>query len=146
MGDVVCLVADAGGAVRLKPAKDVGIAAEKLWGSKLKGWYVASPVYADGLLYALQKGGRFIVLDAATGKTVYKEPLSIKGDNYPSMVMAGPYLYASNNEGETVVIKPGREYQEVARNTLEPFTSTPVFSGKRMYVRGQTNLYCIGTK
>jgi hypothetical protein len=98
------------------------------------------------LLYALQKGGKFIVLDAATGKTVYKEPLEIKGDNYPSLVLAGPYLYASNNEGETVVIKPGREYQEVAHNTLEPFTSTLVFSGKRMYVRGQANLYCIGTK
>jgi outer membrane protein assembly factor BamB len=147
MGDVACLAADAGGAVRLKPAKDGGIAVERLWdGRALKGWYVATPVHADGLLYALQKGGKLIVLDAASGKTVYKESLGIKGDNYPSMVLAGPYLYASNNEGETVVIKPGREYQEVARNTLEPFTSTPVFSGKRMYVRGQANLYCIGNK
>jgi len=34
----------------------------------------------------------------------------------------------------------------VARNTLEPFYATPIFSGKRMYVRGQTNVYCIGTK
>ena len=101
---------------------------------------------ADGLLYTLQKGGRFMVLDASTGKSVYVEMLSLKGDNYPSLVLAGPYLYASNNAGETVVLKPGREFQEVAHNTLEPSYASLVFSGTRLYVRGQTNLYCIGTK
>jgi len=144
-GDTVYLVGKGGGAVRLAP-KDGGLGNETLWESKaVKDWCVASPVCADGLLYALQKGGKFVVLDAAKGGTVYKEVLGLKGDNYPSLVLAGPHLYASSNEGETVVIKPGREFQEVARNTLEPFTSTPVFSGKRMYVRGQANLYCIGT-
>jgi hypothetical protein len=145
-GDTVYLIGKGGGAVRLAASKDGGLGSETLWECKaIKDWCVASPVYAGGLLYALQKGGRFVVLDAASGGVVCKEPLGTKGDNYPSMVMAGPYLYASNNEGETVVIKPGREYQEVARNTLEPFRSTAVFSGKKMYVRGQSNLYCIGT-
>ncbi len=44
------------------------------------------------------------------------------------------------------MLKPGREFQEVARNTLEPFYASLVFSGTRLYVRGQTNLYCIGNK
>jgi outer membrane protein assembly factor BamB len=145
--NAVYMVGKGGGAVRLTPASDGGFAAEKLWESKaIKGWCVASPVLADGLLYTLQKGGRFMVLEASTGKSVYVEMLSIKGDNYPSLVLAGPYLYASNNAGETVVLKPGREFQEVAHNTLEPFYASLVFSGTRLYVRGQTNLYCIGTK
>ena len=29
---------------------------------------------------------------------------------------------------------------------MQSFYATPIFSGTRMYVRGQTNLYCIGTK
>ena len=37
-----------------------------------------------------------------------------------------------------------REYKEVSVNTLESFRSTPIFSGKRMYLRGVKNLYCIG--
>jgi outer membrane protein assembly factor BamB len=144
-GDTAYLVGKGGGAVRLKPSSDGRIVAETLWEAKaIRGWCVGSPVYADGLLYALVDG-RFTVLDAADGKPVYKQAL-FKGKCYSSVALAGPYLYASNNEGETVVIKPGREYQEVARNTLEPFTACLVFSGTRMYVRGQTNLYCIGTR
>ena len=145
--NTVYMVGKGGGAVRFTPANDGGFATEKLWDSKaIRGWCVASPVFADGLLYTLQKGGRFMVLDASTGKSVYVEMLSIKGDNYPSLVLAGPYLYASNNAGETVVLKPGREFLEVARNPLEPFNASLFFSGTRLYVRGQTNLYCIGTK
>ena len=146
-GDTVYLVGKGGGAVRLTPSKEGGLTTEKLWESKaIRDWCVASPVYADGLIYTLQKGGKFIVLDASTGKSVYVEMLAIKGDNYPSLVLAGPYLYASNNKGETVVLKPGREFQEVARNTLEPFWASLVFSGTRTYVRGQTALYCIGAR
>ncbi len=145
--NTVYLVGKGGGAVRLTASSDGGFATKKLWQSKaIRGWCVASPVFADGLLYTLQKGGKLIVLDATSGKPVYVEMLAIRGNNYPSLVLAGPYLYASNNSGETVVLKPGPEFQEVARNTLEPFYATPIFSGKRMYVRGQTNVYCIGTK
>jgi len=144
-GDTAYLVGKGGGAVRLKPSSDGRIVAETLWEAKtVRGWCVGSPVCADGLLYALIDG-RFTVLDAADGKTVYKQAL-FKGKCYSSVALAGPYLYASSNEGETVVIKPGREYQEVARNTLEPFTSSLFFSGTRLYVRGQTHLYCIGTR
>jgi len=144
-GDTAYLVAKGGGAVRLKPSSDGRIVAETLWEAKaIRGWCVGSPVCADGLLYALIDG-RFMVLNAADGKTVYKQAL-FTGKCYSSVALAGPYLYASSNEGETVVIKPGREYQEVARNTLEPFTSSLFFSGTRLYVRGQTHLYCIGTR
>ena len=146
-GNTAYLVGKGGGAVRFTPSKEGGLATETLWESKaIRDWCVASPVYADGLLYTLQKGGKFVALDAGNGKPVYVEMLAIKGDNYPSLVLAGPYLYASNNTGETVVLKVGREFQEVARNTLEPFWASLVFSGTRMYVRGQTNLYCIGTQ
>ncbi len=44
----------------------------------------------------------------------------------------------------TVVLEPGREYEELARNTLEAFRGTPIFDGKRMYVRTMKAVYCIG--
>jgi outer membrane protein assembly factor BamB len=144
-GDTAYLVGKGGGAVRLKPSSDGRVAAEKLWEAKtVRGWCIGSPVYADGLLYALQDS-RLLVLDAGNGTPVYRQNLAIKGKTYSSMVLAGSYLYASGTEGETVVVEPGREYKEVARNTLEPFASCLVFSGTRMYVRGQRHLYCIGS-
>ena len=42
------------------------------------------------------------------------------------------------------VLEPGREYKELARNSLETFRSSLVFEGKRMYVRTTKGLWCIG--
>ena len=50
----------------------------------------------------------------------------------------------SADNGATVVLEPGREYKEVARNMLEPFRGSPVFDGKRVYIRTQKAMYCIG--
>ena len=41
-------------------------------------------------------------------------------------------------------IQPGRQFEEVARNSLEEFRSSPVFAGKRMYIRTTKHVYCIG--
>ena len=61
------------------------------------------------------------------------------------------------NFGTTLVLEPGREYKEVARNTvetridlnykqgiLEGTVSSPFFVGSRIYYRGQRFLYCLG--
>jgi outer membrane protein assembly factor BamB len=66
------------------------------------------------------------------------------GQCYPSITLAGKYLFVSSDNGHTLVLEPGREYKEIAHNVLEPFRSTPVFEGKRMYVRTLQHLWCIG--
>jgi hypothetical protein len=43
-----------------------------------------------------------------------------------------------------VVVQPGREFKELARNKLETFRSSLVFEGKRVYIRTDKKLYCIG--
>jgi hypothetical protein len=58
--------------------------------------------------------------------------------------MAGEHIFVSSDNGTTAVITPGREYNEVARNTLEEFRASPVFVGDRLYIRGVENFYCIG--
>lgn len=143
--DRVILVGKGGGAVRLMPAAEDGLAAEALWTDKsIRNWCVASPVHADGLLYALTDDGRFWCIDAATGVMVYVEAVFPAKGCYSSVVLAGPNLYVSNLKGETVVLAPGREFKELARNRLEPFASNLVFAGKRLYVRSQRHLFCIG--
>ena len=84
------------------------------------------------------------MLDAATGKRVYEERLNLNGATYPSISLAGNRIYVSSDSGATVVLQPGREYKELARNKLEPFRSSLVFEGKRVYIRTEKHLYCIG--
>jgi outer membrane protein assembly factor BamB len=136
----------AGGATAVKlPATPVG-KFESLWKSSLKGggYWFASPIYHDNLLYAVQQNRSFSVVDAHTGKLVYFEKLDCGGDAYPSICLAGNLIYISSDDGTTIVLEPGRTYKEIARNSLETFRSTPVFEGRRMYVRTQKHLWCIG--
>ncbi len=47
-------------------------------------------------------------------------------------------------DGKTLVLRPGRDYEELAVNELERFSSTPLVHGDRVYVRTDATLYCIG--
>jgi len=143
---VVYYIQHGGKAVKLpgNPGKEIDKRA--LWQTRPnKDRYYASPVCHDGLIYAINQKAVFSAIDAATGEVVYEQKLDLgKGTAFSSITLAGDYLFVSSDNGTTVVVDPGREYKEIARNTLEAFRSCPVFSGKRMYIRGLKNLYCIG--
>ena len=143
-GGVVYYIQSGGAAFRL-PAK-VGDKPERLWQTKPPSpRYYASPVIHEGLIYDVNEQGVLVAIDAETGELVYQRKLDLgKSQAFPSVAMAGKYLYASGADGVTVVFEPGRELREVARNKLEPFRATPVFRGTRMYVRTLKHLYCIG--
>jgi outer membrane protein assembly factor BamB len=131
-------------AVRLPSAIDAK--PESLWKGNLKGgdYWFASPIYHDGLIYAVNGNCNFSVVDAKTGKLVYGDRLDFGGRVYPSICLAGKHIYISSDNGTTIVLEPGREYKEIARNDLETFRSSPVFEGRRMYIRTQKHLWCIG--
>jgi outer membrane protein assembly factor BamB len=131
-------------ASRLVPAGDGAVKLERLWEKPISGGRrTPSSLLLDGLLYAVNTDGTLDVLDAATGELQYQQRLKI-GEVYASATAAGGYLFFGGTKGETVVIKPGKEYQEVARSKVEGFGSSPVFSGRRLYLRTRQNLYCIG--
>ena len=121
-----------------------------LWkgkGTNMKGggYWFPSPILHNDLIYALNATANFTVVDAKTGEKVFEEKLELEGGQcYPSITMAGKYLFVSSDNGHTLILEPGREYKEVAHNSLEPFRSSLVFEGKRMYVRSTKHLWCIG--
>jgi outer membrane protein assembly factor BamB len=133
-------------AVRLPEAVEGRVKLKPLWKGKATGggYWFSSPVVHDGLLYAANDQGVLTVLDARTGELVYEEALKLRGSTYPSISLAGGRVYVSSDSGATVVLRPGREYKELARNKLETFRSSLVFDGKRVYVRTAKHLYCIG--
>lgn len=107
--------------------------------------YYGSPLIHKGLVYAITQANVFSVLDQKSGETVYSRKLNLgKGTVYPSITLGGKHVFISHDNGTTIVIEPGRQYKEVAKNKLEAFRSSPVFIGERMYVRTLKHLYCIG--
>jgi outer membrane protein assembly factor BamB len=136
----------AGNSTAVKLPTSIDGKVEPVWKANLRGggYWFASPTYHDGLIYAVQQDRSFSVVEAQTGKLVYHERLNFGGDVYPSICLAGKYIYLSSDNGTTIVLEPGREYKEIARNRLETFRSSPVFEGRRMYIRSQNYLWCIG--
>ncbi len=136
---------DVARAIKLPTSVEEPFEPEVLWQSKpKKDRYYASPIYHDGLLYAVTRAGIFSVIDPETGEVIYEKNLTLgKGTVYPSVTYAGGLLFVSNDSGNTAIIEPGRQYSEVARNSLEHFRGCPVFIADRMYIHGFENLYCI---
>ncbi|MEK6797318.1 MAG: PQQ-binding-like beta-propeller repeat protein [Spirochaetota bacterium] len=123
----------------------------KLWQTGVaKERYYATPLIHDGLMYIINQTSVFTVLDAATGEKCYEQKLSGMGATiFPSPVIAGNVVIVSSENGRSAILAPGREYKELARAAIDPFRSTPVCDGARMYIRcanekGVSRLYCIG--
>lgn len=118
--------------------------ATKAWQCELRrGRYYATPVIHDGYIYALHQSRSLAIIDAQTGKKMVETKTDLsRGTGYPSPVVAGDHIFLSSDNGQTVVIKPGPTYEKVRINELEPFRTTPVLDGNRLYIRAESGLYC----
>ena len=139
-------------AVKL-PDKAKAFAAEPTWLEYLDGDFYASPVVHDGLIHTVNDGAIYYVIDAKTGKILLEKELPIRpaegGDAivYPSVSLAGGYLFIANDGGETVVLKPGKTYEQVAKNRLGSGAGgTPALAGKCIYLRSGKRVYCVAEK
>ena len=123
---------------------------EPLWETRLQGSrHYASPLIHDGRIYAVSREQRFSILDAASGELLHESALDLEDKTnsaYPSIALAGDRVFLATEDGTTVVLQPGSDYRELARNSLGGLRSSPVFSGGRMYLRTFDNLYCIGSE
>ena len=120
-----------------------------------------------------------MVFDAVTMEFVYRKELPVdlfqaahQGQYFGAApTLAGGRIYLTGSTGVTLVIKPGRTYEELARNRIQflahsgralgnyryfrdnkkycpeyvdnTMTASPVFDGTRLFFRSEENLYCI---
>jgi outer membrane protein assembly factor BamB len=108
--------------------------------------YVPSPLVMGGLLYFTKDRVGFLTcLDATTGKVHYSNT-RLNGIRHifssPTGVKDRVYFLGQN--GVTVVIRHGTEFEVLSQNTLDDeFDASPVIVGDEMYLRGYRYLYCI---
>jgi outer membrane protein assembly factor BamB len=113
-----------------------------LWKVKRSVAKTASPILVDGLIYMVGDEGVLSCTDAATGESVWKKRL--KGKYAASPIYADGRLYFCNQDGDTTVIKPGREYEVLATNVLDDgLLASPAADEGALYLRTKTHLYRI---
>jgi len=143
---VVYFIGSVARAVRLPAALDEKgkLQPTPLWTKELEGEFYASPVVHGGLLYAVDREGRFVVLDAATGRSVVARELEVKGDCSPSLSFAGGHVLLGTDNGVTLVLDPAGPGRLVRANALpEGSVATPAFADGRIFLRCGRDLVCV---
>lgn len=107
---------------------------------------VPTPVSDGKYLYVVNDRGMVILLDAKTGKLVYGPERTANGTVSASPLLADGKLYITNESAVTTVVAAGPEFKVISTNELDgSYTlSSIAVSGKQLFVRTGTHLYCIG--
>ena len=115
------------------------------WHHARASGYTPSGIAHDGRIYLVHDIGILAVINAETGKEIYKARIGGGGQTFSaSPVAAGKYLYFLNEDGETFVLEAGDTYKEVARNDLDEMSlASPAIAGNAIYIRTRTKLYKI---
>lgn len=106
--------------------------------------YIPSPLFYRGRLYVVNDNGIMQVVDAATGKEVYRARVGGVGNTFSSSPFASNgRVYILSEDGDTFVFDAGTDsYVERAKNSLgEMSLATPAPVGNGLLVRTQTKLY-----
>lgn len=136
-------------------------------GGWLDRWTAGSPLVIDNRVYEVDIYSTLFVMDQEAKKTIYWKDTEMLGlFHYNSVPVAaspallGNHIFLMDNQGTTVIVAPGPEFKQVARNRIAtqldrrwpmPAQETiayapPVPDGGRFYLRGERYLYCVGEK
>lgn len=99
-----------------------------------------SPLLVDNELYVVSDNGVAMCLDAQSGKIHWQRRLG--GNFSASPVYGDGKIYFLNETGVATVIAPGKEYQQLATNTLPGRTlATPALIDGALFLRTDRRLY-----
>jgi outer membrane protein assembly factor BamB len=127
--------------------KGLVTATHTLW-TNVHGCDVPTPVSDGKYLYVLNDGGLMSCYEPATGKALYERQALPRGTYDASPLLADGKIYATNEKGRTTVIAVGPEFKILSENPLDDdYTlSSIAVSGKELFLRTSSHLYCIGKK
>jgi outer membrane protein assembly factor BamB len=136
-------------AIRPGGSGDISLAADQdtnafvAWRQPRFSAYTPSPLVYRGRVYSVNDNGILQVVDAATGKEVFKARVGGGGHTFSSSPVASQgRIYLLSEDGETFVLRAADRYEEMARNVLDEMSlASPAADADSLYVRTQTRLY-----
>ncbi len=109
--------------------------------------YVPSPILYGDYLYLTTDRGILTAIDAKTGDVKYeggRTPI-------PATFTASPVAFEgkilmTSEDGDTFIIKAGPKHEIIGTNSIgEAVYASPAIADGRIFIRGEKNLYCIGS-
>lgn len=105
----------------------------------------ATPIIYGDLFYVLADNGVFSSYDAKTGELIYQQRLPSSFSASP--VAADGRLYLASEDGDVFVVKAGRQYELLSKNTMgQPLMATPALTQGMLIVRAENVIYAIGER
>lgn len=110
------------------------------WSLKRGVSLTPSPLLVGEELYLVSDNGIASCLDAKTGIPHWQ--MRLNGNYSASPIYADGRIYFLSEEGESVVIAPGKEFKALAQNQLDgPTLASMAVSNGSIFIRSQTHLY-----
>ena len=116
-----------------------------VWVQPRVAGYTPSAVVHGGKAYLVHDTGILNVLDAKSGKLIYRARVGGGGHTFSASPVAfGSRVLFLTEEGVGFVLDSGDVYKEVAKNDLgEMSLASPAIAGNALYLRTQSKLYKI---
>lgn len=106
---------------------------------------VTSPASNGELIFTVTTGGLLTCFEAKDGKMVWQKELELEVQASPAI--AGKRLLVLGTKGELIALEAGRAFKELGRTKLaDIFHASLALANSRVYLRGATNLWCLGEK
>jgi outer membrane protein assembly factor BamB len=109
--------------------------------------YVPSPILYGDYLYLMSDRGVLTCIDAKTGEVKYEGGrIPIPATFTASPVAFDGKILMTSEDGDTFIVKSGPRHEILGTNSVgEPVYASPAIANGRIFIRGEKNLYCIGT-
>ncbi len=123
----------------------------RLWQEKRNAQRIGSGVVKDGLIYMVNEPGVIQCLEPKTGKVLWQERAQAPGgraSSWSSLVLSGDRLYLVTQASDTVVLKTGPKFEQLAVNSLGDglSNSSLAVSDGELFIRTHKSLWCISEK
>jgi outer membrane protein assembly factor BamB len=103
-----------------------------------------SPLATDEFFFLLDSYGLLTCYDIKTGELLWEEEFDSNFTSSPSL--AGGLVYLVGDKGKSFVVEPSRDGAKVVGegDLGEPCVTSPAFQEKRIFLRGEKHLFCLG--
>jgi outer membrane protein assembly factor BamB len=109
--------------------------------------YVPSPILYGDYLYLTTDRGVLTCIDAKTGEVKYEGGrIPIPATFTASPVAFEGKILMTSEDGDTFIVKAGPKHEIIGANSIgEAVYASPAVADGRIFIRGEKNLYCIGS-
>jgi len=127
----------------IDPSMEGDISGKAIWTYTGIGRSISTASIVDGLMYQAEYDGDIHCLDAETGEHLWVHETNSR--IWSSTLVADGKVFIGNEDGELVILKAGREKEEIAlADFYTPIYCSPIVANDTVFVTTQTHMYAIG--